>query len=116
MMLLTRALFSNERKVFFKVVHSSTSPSRQYSALGKARRDVSIPSLCPAVQRGSHRGSASFIGRKGASRHLIPMTGKDHQIWAQHPASQQASNSHNEETQRKSEILPTWTENFYFKF
>lgn len=101
---------------FLKQPDSSISPSRQYTALGKARWDVSIPSLCPAVQRGSHRGSASFIGRKGASRHSFPMTRKDYQIRAQHPTSQQASNSHNEEAQKKSEILPAWTENFYFKF
>lgn len=105
--------FQMNVRYFLKQFDSSISPSRQYTALRKARRDMSIPSLCPAVQRGSHRGSPSFAGSKGASRHSSPMTRKGHQIWAQHPASQQASNSHNEKTQRESEILPSWTEIFF---
>lgn len=78
--LILEHYFQMDVRYFLKQFDFSISPSRQYTALGKARRDMSIPSLRPAVQRGSHRGSPSFAGSKEASRHSIPVTRKDHQI------------------------------------
>lgn len=95
---------------FLKWSDFSMPFSRQYAALGKAKRDASIPSLRPAAER----GSPSLPGNKGESGHSSPTGRRDNQTRAQfqHPLCQQASNSHNEETPKEKQNSPPLVWNY----